>query len=195
MKNQKPSGLNHITWAGALKNQKPSGLNHIEWKPVSNTITANDLKPFAFNASNKAIAKTKNAAKKKAAAIKKARDAKKKGGMYFGIGSAGILGVGALGSQSAHASHYYDNEPPGSMFSRITPDNMNTMKQQITRRHHTNKNMFGNQQAGKYHDPTGFLSIHDQDLKHKGLPGKKAYSMHRKLLENSDGTWAFTKNV
>ena len=114
-------------------------------------------------------------------------------GIGLGLGGAGAMGL--VGGQSAHASHYYDNEPPGSMFSRITPDNMKTMKQQITRRHHTNKNMFGNQQTGKYHDPTGFLSIHDQDLKHKGLPGKKAYSIHRKLFENRDGTWAFTKNV
>ena len=114
-------------------------------------------------------------------------------GIGLGLGGAGAMGL--VGGQSAHASHWYDNEPPGSIFSRITPDNMKTMKQQITRRHHTNKNMFGNQQAGEYYDPTGFLSIHDQDLKHKGLPGKKAYSMHKKLLENSDGTWAFTQNI
>ena len=114
-------------------------------------------------------------------------------GIGLGLGGAGAMGL--VGGQSAHASHWYDNEPPGSIFSRITPDNMKTMKQQITRRHHTNKNTFGNQQAGEYYDPTGFLSIHDQDLKHKGLPGKKAYSTHRKLLENSDGTWAFTQNI
>jgi hypothetical protein len=114
-------------------------------------------------------------------------------GIGLGLGGAGAMGL--VGGQSAHASHWYDNEPPGSIFSRITPDNMKTMKQQITRRHHTNKNIFGNQQAGEYYDPTGFLSIHDQDLKHKGLPGKKAYSHHRKKYQNSDGTWSFTQNM
>lgn len=104
---------------------------------------------------------------RKAAAIEKARRAKADGRMYFGLGAAGVAGTGFFGQQAYAAG-------PTHL------EHMKTIKQQITRRHHVNKNMFGNQQTGGYYDPTGYISIHDQDLKHKGLPGKKGYNINIK---------------
>tara|TARA_B110000438_G_scaffold3908_1_gene3928 strand:+ start:19613 stop:20614 length:1002 start_codon:yes stop_codon:yes gene_type:complete len=101
---KKYQSMNGPTWASGWKTVKPSGLNNISWKPVSNTITAKDLKPFAFDAANKVISteKKKIKFKKDLSSLDPWKKKDKVTGLGLGVGGAGMFALGTQ-PQQAHA--------------------------------------------------------------------------------------------
>lgn len=86
------------TWASGWKTVKPSGLNNISWKPVSNTITVKDIKPFATDAANKVISSKNIKLNKNSLDPWKKKD--KVTGLGLGVGGAGMFALGTQPSQA-----------------------------------------------------------------------------------------------
>lgn len=84
------------------KPQKYTSMYGPTWKPkpVSDTITAKDLKPFAFDAANKVIAKDKLKLTKDHSSLDPWKKKDKVTGFGFGIGGAGMFALGTQPSQA-----------------------------------------------------------------------------------------------